>query len=144
MPGTPAMAFIAPLVWSSYNKTCIPLPAALPRKVAFQCWESTSFSSDSMGQRSETCPGCAGGPSACSAYCGTPQPTAKDLLLFRDVCTHPVQSVRAGDWTKAADPGPSVSRYTLPNGNGSPAALEVTPAPVTALVSGDERKGWLL
>lgn len=62
MPGTPAMAFIAPLLWGSYNKTCIALPAAFLRKTASRCWEGISFSSASMGQRSETCPGCAGVP----------------------------------------------------------------------------------
>lgn len=74
---------------------------------------------------------------------------AKDLCLLRGVCTHPVCLYLAslsvlglhtelGLQTLALQPS-----YTLPNGNGSTAALEVTSAPVTALDSGDGYKGWL-
>lgn len=147
MPRTPAMAFIALLVWGSYNKTSISLPAAFLRKTASRCWRAQASPQLPWGRGLKLVLGvlvCLACPVACCAYWGTLQPMGKDLLLFRDVCTYPVQAVHAGDWTRAANPGPSASHYTLPNRNGSTAVPEVTSAPMTTPVSGDGCKGWLI
>lgn len=90
MPRTPAMAFIALLVWGSYNKTGISLPATFLRETASRCWRAQASPQLPRGRRLRLVVVCLACPAACSAYWGTLQPMAKDLLLLRDVCTYPV------------------------------------------------------
>lgn len=81
------MAFIAPLVQGPYNKTRNTPASSFPpmhleqlRKAASQCWEGTSSSLASTGQRSETCPRCADAPCPpCCLHC---------LLRHATACGH--------------------------------------------------------
>lgn len=124
------------------------------RKAASQCWEGTSSSSASAGQRSKTCPECANAPrppllpalpaeASCSLWpLARGQGQASSHVAPQ---RHPVlsQSGLSMLGTELGLQSLALRSLVMPYlvGDCSPAAWQVSPAPVMALISGLGGKG---